>query len=334
LVGQPPVLTFTAEAGDPLDRADKFVVECLLRAGAQSSRASVQRWMHAGRVTSGGKPLAPADRVSPGDHVEVSPMGPEVTHLEPDHAVPFTVLYEDAHLLVVDKPGGVVVHPARGHAHGTLVQGLLAHGGFEKIAREGDDDPAASVRPGIVHRLDKGTSGVLVVAKDERTREGLKAQFARHDIERVYLAIVVGRAKDATIETLHGRHRTDRLKFTSHVTQGKRAVTRVKLVEVLMGGAAALVECRLETGRTHQIRVHLSERLGSPILGDPLYGRAPKGGVLASVGERLGRQALHAAVLGFCHPATGQQLRFEQPPPADFKWALDALRKEEDPRRA
>jgi 23S rRNA pseudouridine1911/1915/1917 synthase len=338
LVAEDLAHRLVAQLGDPLDRADKFVVEGLGRAGVPASRATVQKWMHAGRVTSAGQPLSPSDRLSLGAVVEVMPLPREVTLLEPDAAVPFVVLYEDDHLIVVDKPGGVVVHPARGHAHGTLVHGLLARGGFEKVLtasqEPGQPDSERSVRPGIVHRLDKGTSGVLVVAKDEPTREGLKLQFARHDIERVYLALVVGTARDATIETLHGRHRSDRLKFTSHVTQGKRAVTRVKLIERFASGDASLVECRLETGRTHQIRVHLSERAGTPIVGDPLYGRAPKSGRLAEVSARLQRQALHAAVLGFRHPISAAALRFERQPPPDFMWALDLLRRAEPPRRA
>jgi 23S rRNA pseudouridine1911/1915/1917 synthase len=334
LVAAPIVHTFVAETGDPLDRADKFVVECLARLGSPSSRAVVQKWMHAGRVLRGGQPLAASDRLSVGAVIEVSPMPREPSELAPDDSVPFSVLYEDDHLMVVDKPGGVVMHPARGHRGGTLVHGLLAHGGFEKVMSEGAPGGEASVRPGIVHRLDKGTSGVLVVAKDERTREGLKEQFARHDIERVYVAIVLGLATTATIETLHGRHRTDRVKFTSNVTRGKRAVTRVELIETLLDGDASLVACRLETGRTHQIRVHLSERAGTSILGDPLYGRTPKRGLLAGVSERLGRQALHAQVLGFRHPITAANLRFEQAPPVDFRSALDLLRQGEDPHRA
>jgi 23S rRNA pseudouridine1911/1915/1917 synthase len=235
-------------------------------------------------------------------------------------------LFEDPDLMVVDKPGGVVVHPARGHAAKTLVHGLLARGSFEKVAASAGD-PLETVRPGIVHRLDKGTSGILVVAKTEAARAGLKAQFMRHDIERAYLAIVVGRLADQTFDTLHGRHRTDRLKFTTRVTQGKRAVTRVRVLERLSGSQASLVECRLETGRTHQIRVHLSECAGTPILGDPVYGRLPKDPLLREVAEGLGRQALHAAVLGFVHPVTGESLHFRREPPGDFMTALAKLRR-------
>jgi 23S rRNA pseudouridine1911/1915/1917 synthase len=332
---------FVAEAGHALDRLDKFVVERMALAGDPASRSAVQRWIRAGRVTVDGRPASASDGVSLAAVVEVMPLPPETTDLAPDPTVVFAVLHEDSHLIVVDKPGHLVVHPGRGHAQKTLVHGLLARGSFPRSIDSFVQHPAASasagdamdsVRPGIVHRLDKGTSGVLVVAKDERTREGLKAQFARHDIERAYMAIVVGNAENAEFETLHGRHRSDRLRFTTRVTQGKRAMTRVRVLEKLgakapRGGArATLVECRLETGRTHQIRVHLFECGKTPIVGDPVYGRAPADPLLAEVGRRLGRQALHAYLLGFIHPMTGERLRFECSPPADFTAALSALR--------
>jgi 23S rRNA pseudouridine1911/1915/1917 synthase len=175
-----------------------------------------------------------------------------------------------------------------------------------------------------VHRLDKGTSGLLVVAKDGPTREALKALFARHAIEREYVAVVVGSPVDATIDTLHARHPTDRLRFTSRTGAGRRAVTHVTVLERFAG--AALVRCRLDTGRTHQIRVHLAERMGTPILGDPLYGRPPKEARLRALAEALGRQALHARVLGFVHPATGANVRWESPLPADMEAVLRELR--------
>jgi 23S rRNA pseudouridine1911/1915/1917 synthase len=257
--------------------------------------------------------------------VEVHPAEPEPTRAEPDASVEVHVLYEDAHLLVVDKPAGIVVHPARGHARGTLVNGLLAKGSFDKITRD-TRDPSGYARPGIVHRLDKGTSGVLVVAKDEPTREGLQALFATHTVERAYVAIVVGKAENATFDTLHGRHPSDRLKFTSRISRGKRAITQVRVLERFGADVATLVECRLETGRTHQIRVHLAERAKTPIVGDALYGRAPRNPVLREIAQRLGHQALHAQVLGFEHPITGERLRFSTDPPPDFRLALEQLR--------
>jgi 23S rRNA pseudouridine1911/1915/1917 synthase len=224
---------------------------------------------------------------------------------------------------VIDKPAGLVVHPARGHEGGTLVNALLARGGFERAGAD-PRDPVGHLRPGIVHRLDKGTSGLLVVAKDAPTREALKALFAAHDIEREYVAIVAGQARDATYDTLHARHPTDRLRFTSRTEKGRRAVTHVRVLERL--GPATLVACRLDTGRTHQIRVHLSEQAGTPILGDPLYGRLPRDPELYALAEALGHQALHARVLGFVHPATGRAVRWTSPLPEDLEACLSGLR--------
>jgi 23S rRNA pseudouridine1911/1915/1917 synthase len=203
------------------------------------------------------------------------------------------------------------------------VNALLAHGGFGRPSTD-SRDPAGHLRPGIVHRLDKGTSGLLVVAKDAPTREALKALFAAHAIEREYVAIVVGHARDATYETLHARHPKDRMRFTSRTETGRRAVTHVRVVERL--GKATLVACTLETGRTHQIRVHLAERAKTPILADPLYGSTPDDPRLRRAAEALGRQALHAGVLGFVHPATGAPLRWTSPLPPDLEACLRALR--------
>jgi 23S rRNA pseudouridine1911/1915/1917 synthase len=267
----------------------------------------------------------------------VEPPPPEASAATPDASVPFEVVFEDEHLVVVDKPPGVVVHPARGHAGGTLVNGLLGRGIIRPITTPSGISPRAAgtevppsdiayARPGIVHRLDKGTSGILVVAKDDPTREALKRLFSVHAIERAYVAVVVGRAQDATYDTLHGRHPTDRLRFTSRVNRGKRAVTHVKVLERFDRSGASYVECRLETGRTHQIRVHLSERAKTPILGDPYYGRSPASPFLRALATDLGHQALHAARLGFVHPTTGHTLRFERPPPPDFAKVLLQLR--------
>jgi len=182
------------------------------------------------------------------------------------------------------------------------------------------------VRPGIVHRIDKDTSGLLVVAKTDASREALKAQLAAHTAERAYLALTLGVPSARTIRTSYGRDRRSRLRFSSRLREGKPAVTHVKVLEKLAGGRAAYVECRLETGRTHQIRVHLSEQAKTPLLADALYGQRPGDPALLGVSEALGRQALHAAVLGFVHPVTGERLRFEAPAPADFARALAALR--------
>jgi len=281
-----------------------------------ASRAEVQRWIEAGRVTVDGAPGDSSARVREGQHVEVRPMAAPATAAKPESDVRFDVLYADDDVVVVNKPPGLVVHPARGHEGGTLVNGLLARGYFRR-EELGDDE-----RPGIVHRLDKGTSGVLVVARTADARERLKAQFQAHSIERAYEAIVVGEARGGTHATLHGRHPRDRMRFTSRVKSGKRAVTHVRVLAKLAG--ATHVACTLETGRTHQIRVHLAES-GTPVLGDPLYGKPPRDTRVREVAETLGHQALHARVLGFVHPRTGEPMRFEAPPPPDFAEALASL---------
>lgn len=262
--------------------------------------------------------------IAAGAVVEVRPSAPPLPRATPDAGVVVPVVFEDEHLLVIDKPAGLVVHPARGHTAGTLVNGLLALPGFVRASAD-PRDPAGHLRPGVVHRLDKGTSGLLVVAKDEPTREALKELFARHAIQREYVAIVVGVARDATYDTLHGRHPTDRLRFTSRVRSGRRAVTHARVLERL-DSLATLVACTLETGRTHQIRMHLAERGGTPILADPLYGKSPRDPAVRAVAEELGRQALHARVLGFVHPATGAPLRWESAMPPDMERALSRLR--------
>jgi 23S rRNA pseudouridine1911/1915/1917 synthase len=312
---------FVLGAGEPAERVDR----ALTRLMPDVSRATVQRWIAEGRVRLDGKICRAKQLVRAGAQLEVEPSEPPPTQATPDASVKFRVLHEDAHLIVIDKPAGLVVHPARGHATGTLVNGLLAHGGFE---RAGADvrDPNAAVRPGIVHRIDKDTSGILVVAKDEPTREGLKAQFSQHSMQRLYRAITLGVPKPGTIDTHYDRHPRSRLRFTSKVHGGKRAVTHVVVLETLAQGRAALIECQLETGRTHQIRVHLSEQAHAPLLADWLYGREPSAPELRAIAGALGRQALHAAVLGFVHPRTQQALRFESPLPDDLAQALVALR--------
>jgi 23S rRNA pseudouridine1911/1915/1917 synthase len=303
------------------ERVDKVLARLL----GEVSRATVQRWIDEDRVTVDGKVCRARDSVSAGNSIAVEPGPAPTSNAEPDQSIVLDVQFEDEHLLVVNKPAGLVVHPARGHATGTLVNGLLARPSFSQPSPDPRDNDAF-LRPGIVHRIDKDTSGLLVVAKDDRTREGLKAQLARHSVERAYLALTVGVPRIGTIVTLHTRDPKSRLRFTSRSKEGRSAVTNVRLLESLAGGRAAFVECRLETGRTHQIRVHLSEQTKTPLLADALYGRPPAAADLAEIAQKLGRQALHAAVLGFIHPVSSEQLRFEAPPPADFAGALAALR--------
>jgi len=296
---------------------DRFLADAL-----PVSRSELKRWIERGRVTVDGAPRPADARVREGERVVVRPERPEPTAAVPEADVVFEILHVDDHIVVVDKPPGLVVHPARGHAGGTLVNGLLSRGLFRlPMLVEGDDE--AHARPGIVHRLDRGTSGVMVVARTPAARERLKEQFQAHTIERAYEAIVVGHAEGKTWSTLHGRHPRDRLRFTTRVARGRNAVTHVRILGALYG--ASHVECTLETGRTHQIRVHLAEG-GTPVLGDPLYGRSPREPRVREVGERLGHQALHARVLGFVHPGSGERVRFERAPPADFADALEALK--------
>lgn len=312
---------FVLGPGQGRERIDKALARLL----APTSRATIQRWIGEGRVLVAGAACRPRDVVGEGAVIDVDPGAELTSRAEPDASVPFDVVHEDAHLIVVVKPAGVVVHPARGHRSGTLVSGLLARSGFS-VAPADERDPEGKLRPGIVHRIDKDTSGLLVVAKDAPTREGLKRQLAEHSMERVYQAITLGVPRVARIETLYGRHPRSRLRFTSQLEQGKRAVTNVRVLEVLCGGAAAWVECRLETGRTHQIRVHLSEQAGTPLLGDALYGVQPADVRLRGVAVALGRQALHARSLGFVHPITGERQSFASPLPNDMSAALEALR--------
>jgi 23S rRNA pseudouridine1911/1915/1917 synthase len=313
--------SLVARREDAGSRLDRFAVDALARGGETVSRAELKRWIEHGRVTVAGRARKGSDKVREGDVVEVVPEAPARSSAEPDGRVPFEVLYVDDAVVVVNKPAGVVVHPARGHEGGTLVNGLLALGLFE--AADLAEGEQGKLRPGIVHRLDKGTSGILVVARTAPAREKLKAQFQAHTMGREYVAICVGEVSAATIATLHGRHPTDRLRFTSRVTTGKRAVTHVRPLERLRG--ATYVACTLETGRTHQIRVHLAER-GTPVLGDPLYARPPRDPHLRAVADALGHQALHARLLAFVHPTTGAEIQFEAPPPVDFASAISALR--------
>jgi 23S rRNA pseudouridine1911/1915/1917 synthase len=237
------------------------------------------------------------------------------------------VLYEDEHIIVIDKPAGLVVHPAPGHPDSTLVNALLAH--CRDLSGIGGE-----LRPGIVHRLDKDTSGVMVATKTDAAHVALAEVFQAHRLEREYIALVAPAPappapQQGTFSTLHGRHPVHRKQFTSRVQRGKPAITHWRLERHFgpdrgAGVMAAQVRCRLETGRTHQIRVHLSEH-GMPVIGDPLYGHRYRDPELAALAHRLGRQALHAAVLGFAHPVTGAPLRFESPMPADMQSLAQSL---------
>ncbi len=304
------VVATVATAGERLDKA-------LAAAAPQLSRARIQALMAEGAVTFGGVPVRDASaKAAPGDYaILVPPPAPAEPKPEP---IPLRVLYEDAHLIVVDKPAGMAVHPAPGSETGTLVNALLAHCGTSLSGVGG------VARPGIVHRLDKDTSGVMVAAKTDAAHQGLSRLFAAHDIERVYVALTRGAPTPArgTVVTRIGRSARDRKKMAVLKAGGREAVTHYA-TERTFGPSerplAARVACTLETGRTHQIRVHLASK-GAPVLGDALYGSGPPAPAVreAMAGAGLARQALHAAVLGFVHPVTGEALRFETPLPPDM----------------
>lgn len=286
------------------------------------SRARVQGLIDEGRVDVAGKTASAAStKVAEGTPYRIILSAAMPAAAQPED-IALSIAFEDQHLVVVDKAAGMVVHPAVGNITGTLVNALLHHcrgnlSGINGVAR-----------PGIVHRIDKDTSGLLVIAKSDAAHEGLAAQFAAHTVHRRYIAVTAGHPSPAagTIDARVGRSDADRKKMTvlpNNSSRGKTAITHYKTLERLDG--AAMIECRLETGRTHQVRVHCAS-IGHPLLGDPAYGRTPK--QLRPVLERIGfaRQALHAAELGFQHPVTGEMVQFRSDLPSDMMELIDQLR--------
>jgi 23S rRNA pseudouridine1911/1915/1917 synthase len=305
-----------AYAGWRLDRALAAAVPTL-------SRERLKSLIRSGAVEASGDAVRdPAAKVKGDELLRVAVPEPQPAHNEAQD-IPLTIVLEDEHLLVVDKPAGLVVHPAAGNFDGTLVNALLHHcaGNLSGIG--------GVARPGIVHRIDKDTSGLLVVAKTDVAHEGLAKQFAAHSVDRRYLAIVSGvpKASEGVVDAPLARSAANRKKIAiveakDQGGRGKRAVTHWRRLQLL--NAAALVECRLETGRTHQVRVHMAS-IGHPLIGDPVYGRAGKshGKLLNSLGFK--RQALHAAELGFTHPVTRHRLSFSSAMPADMQELFNAL---------
>ncbi len=302
-------------------RLDRFLADAI----GTLSRSRVKALIEEGRATGDGATLRePAEPVRAGVLYALAPPAP-VSAVPTAQSIPFPILFEDADLIVLDKPAGLVVHPAPGNQDGTLVNALLAHCGDTLPGIGGER------RPGIVHRLDKDTSGVMVVAKTETALAALSAAFAARDLERSYLALAWGLPAPATgeIEGAIGRDPRDRKRMAVVARGGKAALTGYR-VRRSFGTAVSLLECRLRTGRTHQIRVHLAHA-GHPIVGDPVYlRRTPAAARALNPATRAAlldfpRQALHAAVLGFTHPRTGESLRFETPMPEDMATLVGML---------
>jgi 23S rRNA pseudouridine1911/1915/1917 synthase len=288
------------EAGAP--RLDRYLATLI----PAMSRSQVQRLIETGHVLVNGAGARAADRLRPGDRLEWEVPAPEPSRLEPE-TIALTVVYEDADLLVIDKPAGLVVHPGPGHSRGTVVHALLGRGpGWSTIG--------GAERPGIVHRLDRDTSGLMVVARNDQTHRSLAQQLASRAMSRTYVAIVLGQVPDerARIEAAIGRDPRHRQRMAVHPS-GRSAISEFRRLQLAPGHS--LLEVTLLTGRTHQVRVHLAY-VHHPVLGDPVYGRRS---------PIIGRPALHASRLAFRHPRTGEQGTFTSPPPDDFVRAWSAV---------
>jgi len=308
-------LTFPSET-DP-ERLDQFVATHV----AGLSRSAVHRLIEAGEIMVDGIMAKPSLKLKPGARITVSVPPPEPCEAAPED-IPLDILYEDSDLIIVNKPAGMVVHPGAGNRSGTLVNALLAH--CKDLSGIG-----GMLRPGIVHRIDKDTSGLLVAAKNDLAHHSLARQFREHTIKRLYLALVFGspKADSGHIDSEIGRHPVERMRMSSTARHGKKAVTHWRVISRFDG--VSLLQLRLETGRTHQIRVHLSEA-GHPLVGDQLYGSAGRLSGLRNPRVRaalkhLQRQALHAKTLGFIHPVNGTYLEFVAELPADLSGIVRQL---------
>lgn len=305
-----PIL-LTASAAEAGGRLDAVLAARL----PERSRSSLQKLMGEGHVLVNGKPAGKNSRLCEGDQIELTLPAPEPLAVLPEQ-IPLDIVYEDADLLVVNKEKGMVVHPAAGNESGTLVNALLFHCGDSLSGING------VIRPGIVHRIDKNTSGLLIVAKSDRAHLGLAEQIRAHSFLREYEAVVYGtvKAETGTVDLPIGRSRQDRKRMCVTEEHSRNAVTHYQVLEPLRDFTH--IRCRLETGRTHQIRVHMAA-IGHPVAGDEVYG--PK-----KVVERLHGQCLHAKTIGFVHPATGEQLYFDSDLPDYFQAFLNSLRQRND----
>jgi len=301
--------SFQVEPEDAGQRLDVYLAD---QDDPPLTRSQVRKFLDRGEVTVNGEQVKSGYKLREDDRIFWSHIPPSEPSIKAQ-AIALNLLYEDDELAVVDKPVGMVVHPSIGHPDGTLVNALMHH--FDELPTVGGE-----LRPGIVHRIDKDTSGALAVTKTDRAHYHLSAQFRDHSIDRVYHAIVFGPglADEGTFDTMHGRDPHHRMRFTGTVSRGRHAVTHYRVMERYDSGAV-LVECRLETGRTHQIRMHFAD-VDAPLLGDALYG-----GRRTAQCSLIGRQALHARTLGFEHP-DGQRVHCVADYPEDFAAALEALR--------
>lgn len=289
-------------------RIDKYLAEQL----PDITRSYLQKLLKDGSVQMNGKPVKASTKTAVGAVIALTIPEPEEPEILPEN-IPLDILYEDSDVILINKPKNMVVHPAAGHYTGTLVNALMYHCRGDLSGING------VLRPGIVHRIDKDTTGVLIVCKNDRAHNALAEQLKEHSITRKYRAIVCGNLKEdeGTVDAPLGRHPQDRKKMAIVRSGGKRAVTHYRVLERF--GNDTYIECQLETGRTHQIRVHMAS-LGHPLLGDEIYGRAKSP-------FKLEGQTLHAMVLGFIHPTTGEYMEFEAPLPEYFEKLLKKLRK-------
>ena len=271
-----------------------------------------------------GFPVMAQDRKTATGEIYRIVLPPPVEAVPQAQKIPLDIVYEDDDVLVLNKPAGMVVHPAAGNHEGTLVNALLAH------CRESLSGIGGVIRPGIVHRLDKETSGLMVVAKNDAAHNGLSAQFAVHSLERSYLALVWGMLSPSSgiVENQIGRSPVNRKKMAVVESGGKRAETHYQMLDTYAGGAVSLIKCTLKTGRTHQVRVHMTS-LGHPLLGDKTYGKTPKRALHSEMLKQAAeypRQALHSYRMSFEHPVTHKTMRFEIPLPADMQSVIDSLK--------